>query len=458
MLLSAKWVLPISHNPIQNGAVLIEGSKIKDVGKLKSLAARYPGEEIKDFGKAVILPGFVDLHTHLEYSVFRGVCDDLGYADWKIQLTIKSEALGKGDWIHSAYLGALEAIQSGITTIADITKSGASLIAARDAGLRGIIYYEVTGMDHTKVSQTISKAERDVAHWIDSASGSNLTIGFAPHSPYTVSAPLYKESVRWARAQNLQICTHLAGSKAEYDFVKYGSGQLANEYWEVAGWGNILWQPTGVSPVKYLEEWGVFEGGNILAVHCVQVDEPDIDILQRYDVAVAHCPRCNAKLGMGIAPLSSFLERGLKVGIGTDSPASNNTMDPFAEMRTGLLMQRGITKSAGFTAQDFVYMATLGGAKAINLQDKVGSLEPGKEADIVVVDMSHSHQIPIRDPYSALVYTANQENIILTMVAGKVLYQDYKYTLLDEVEILKKAEPIRKKVKQTASSAPVAGR
>ncbi len=455
MILTAKWLLPISSKPIKDGAIVIEGTKIKDVGIAKKMVNKYPDEEVSDFGKAVILPGFVDLHTHLEYSVFRGVCDDLGYADWKIQLTIKSRVLTKDDWIHSAYLGALEAVQSGITTIADITKSGASLTAAKDAGLRGIIYYEVSGMDYTELPKIMSRMDKDVASWTDKVKDSNLLIGFAPHSPYTVAPPLFKESTKWAREQNLQICTHLAGSKAEYDFVKYGSGQLANEYWDLVGWNGILWQPTGVSPVKYLEEWGVFDGGNILAVHCVQVDESDIDILKRHGVSIAHCPRCNAKLGMGIAPLSNFLVRDISVGIGTDSPASNNTMDVFDEMRIGLLVQRGITKSVDFTAEDFVYMATLGGARAINMQDKIGSLEAGKEADVIVVDMSHSHQIPTGDPYSALVYTANQENIVLTMVAGKVLYKDYSYANLDEGEILKKSEPIRRKVKQSQTNIPV---
>ncbi|MBE0447918.1 MAG: amidohydrolase family protein [Actinobacteria bacterium] len=447
MLLTAKWVLPISQRPIEDGAVVTEGPKIKDIGKFKTMNNKYPDEEVINFGKAIILPGFVDLHTHLEYSVFRGACDDLGYADWKIQLTKKSEILKKGDWILSAYLGALEAIQSGITTIADITKGGASLRAAKDAGLRGIIYYEVTGMDHTKVPEIMIETENNIDKWINQASGTNLTIGFAPHSPYTVSPPLYRSSTGWAREHNFKICTHLAGSKAEYDFVKYGSGRLPNEYWDTVGWGDILWQPTGVSPVKYLEEWGVFDGGNMLAVHCVQVDEADIDILKKYDVSVAYCPRCNAKLGMGIAPLSGFLNCQLRIGMGTDSPASNNTMDIFDEMRIGLLLQRGITRSSGFTAEDFVYMATLGGARAINLHNDIGSLDQGKQADIIAVDMSHSHQIPTRDPYSALVYTANQENVVLTMVAGRILYRNCKYTTLDEAEILKKAEPIRRKLK-----------
>ena len=447
MLLKAQWVLPISKKPIEDGAVVVEGSTIKAVGKYKRLLSRFPGEEVVDFGKAIILPGFVDLHTHLEYSIFRGLLDDLSYADWKIQLTKKSGALKKGDWELSAYIGALEALQSGITTIADITGSGASLQAAKDAGLRGVIYYEVADMDHTKVPKLIAEAEKTIARWNDTVSGTNLTIGLAPHSPYTVSPPLYKRASEWARQNRLKMCTHLAGSKAEFDFVKFGSGVLPNEYWDLEGWGDILWQPTGVSPVKYLEEWGVFDGGDVLAVHCVQVNEADIDILKRYNVSVAHCPRCNAKLGMGIAPLSSFAQRNLKVGLGTDSPASNNTMDIFDEMRIGVLLQRGVKGSFDFTAEDFVRMATLGGAEAINMENEVGSLDPGKQADIVVVDMSHSHQTPAREPYSALVYTANQENVMLTMVAGKTLYRDGTYSTLDEQGILKKSEPIRKRLK-----------
>jgi 5-methylthioadenosine/S-adenosylhomocysteine deaminase len=447
MLLTATWVLPINRAPIENGAVIVRESKIVDVGDFHDLAARYPDEEVLDFHKAIILPGFIDMHTHLEYSVFRGAIDDLGYADWKTQLAFKSVALDEDDWESSAHIGALEAVQSGITTIADITSNGASMRAAKDAGIRGIIYYEVQGMDHTKVPQIMKKTEQEIARWTELTRGTSLKVGIAPHSPYTVSGPLYKQVTRWARENNLKLCTHLAGSKEEYDFVKYGSGRLSTGYWETMGWGDVLWQPTGVSPVKYLEEWGVFNGGDIVAVHCVQVDDYDIDTLKRYDVAIAHCPRCNAKLSMGIAPLHSFIERGLRVGIGTDSPASNNTTDPFDEMRIGLLMQRGITKSSEFTAEEFVYMATLGGAKALNLGNEIGSLEIGKEADIIVVDMSHSHQIPTREPYSALVYTANQENVKFNMVAGNILYQDFKYKTLDEVEILKRAEPIRRKVK-----------
>ncbi|MCL5291383.1 MAG: amidohydrolase family protein [Actinobacteria bacterium] len=446
MLLTAKWVLPISSRPVENGAVAVDGDKIIEVGEFEHLRKKRPDEEILDFGLAAILPGFIDLHTHLEYSVFRGACDDLGYEAWKIQLTGKSSPLTADDWRHSARLGALEAIRSGITTIVDITNSGASVHAAREAGLRALVFYEVLGMDHAKVESIMRKAEKTLGDWRAKAD-SRISFGIAPHSPYTVSPPLFLAASRFARDNNFILCTHLAGSKAEYDFVKYGSGAFATIYRDLVGWNHLLWQPTGASPVKYLEQWEVFDYGPVLAVHCIHLDAADIDILEKYGVAVAHCPGCAAKLAMGVAPLAEFMERGLRIGMGTDSPASNNTMDVFDEMRIGLLLQRATNTTVdNLSAENFVQMATVGGAEAIGLDGSVGSLEPGKTADVIAVDLSHSHQVPARDPYSALVYTANQDNVVFTMIDGRVVYRDGEHLTLDEKEILRLVEPLRRKL------------
>ncbi|MDP1809402.1 MAG: amidohydrolase family protein [Actinomycetota bacterium] len=447
-LLTAKWVLPISRAPLKDAGVVVNNDKITAVGPADKLAAAFPGAQRQDFGRAVILPGFVDLHTHLEFSGMRGVCDDLPYSQWKIQLTKKSARLEPEDWLAFARLGAIEAAQSGITTIADITDSGASLTAALELGLRGMVYYEITGMDHNRVSQTIDAAKRNIAAWQDKAAGSRVKIGVGPHSTYSVCAPLIKATSDWALADGLKVCVHLAGSKDEYDFVKYGSSPLAGAYRDLMGWGNLLWQPTGVTPVKYMLQWEIFDC-DVLAVHCVQVNEDDLKILQDYDVAVAHCPKCSAKLAMGIAPLREFLDMGLRVGLGTDSPASNNTMDVFDEMRIGLLLQRGLNQATqNLEAETFVHMATIGGAKALGLEAAIGSLEPEKQADIVVVDMSHSHQRPLTDPYSALVYTANQENVILTMVGGQTIFSGGDDTsALNTEDILRHIEPIRRKLR-----------
>jgi 5-methylthioadenosine/S-adenosylhomocysteine deaminase len=248
------------------------------------------------------------------------------------------------------------------------------------------------------------------------------------------------------------VAIHLAGSRDEYDFVRYGSSNLAQDFREQSGWRDVAWMPTGVSPVQYVLQWGLLDLPRVLAVHCVQVDEHDIDVLAARNVAVAHCPRCNAKLGMGIAPLKSFFEHGLTVGLGTDSPASNNTVDPFDEMRIGLLLQRGVTGEQDFyryfTARTFIRLATIHGARALGMEDEIGSLEPGKRADVIAVDLSSSpHMVPTADPYSALVHTANQKDVLATMVAGRMVFDRGDYSTVDKDRALARAREIRTKLR-----------
>ncbi len=445
-LFSAKWVIPVDGPAIKGGAVVVEGDKIIAVGDAEELSTQFATAKRRDFGRSIILPGFVDLHTHLGFAAFRGVCDDLPYAQWKIQQLNKSRSLNESDWLISARLGAMEAVESGITTIADLTPRGTNLQAAIEFGLRGIVFYEMAEMDRTKVPSTLKEAELTVAGWRDLAANHKIEIGIAPLAPHAACPPLIRGCADWARRDGLKLCTHLAGSKDEYDFIKYGSSELAGAFREAMGWGHLLWQPMGVSPVKYLQHQGFFDN-DVLAVHCVHLDDDDIRVLSDYDVAVAHCPKCSAKLAMGTAPLREFLEHGMRVGLGTDSPASNNMMDFFDEMRIGLLFQRARSHTIRQAeALAFVRMATLGGAEALGLEDVTGSLTVGKDADLVVVDMTKSHQRPLSDPYSALVYTANQENITLTMGSGKILYDSGAVPGVDSEAVINDVEPVRLKL------------
>jgi 5-methylthioadenosine/S-adenosylhomocysteine deaminase len=178
------------------------------------------------------------------------------------------------------------------------------------------------------------------------------------------------------------------------------------------------------------------------------VDDADIEVLASHDVAVAHCPRCNAKLGMGIAPITKFLSAGIRVGIGTDSPAASNSMDVFEEMRIGLLLQRAMLGESRFMiARQFVKMATLDAARALRMDSEVGTLEPGKRADIIAVDLSKSHQIPTHYPYGTLVHTANQESVLWTMVGGKVVYEGREWPGIDHERIFARAEEMRMKLR-----------
>ena len=452
MLLTARYVLPISSHHIEDGAVLVQGDRIIAVGPRAELVAAHPDEKVRDFGLAVLMPGFVDLHTHLEYSVFRGAVDDLPYTAWKMQVQNKEANLSPADWMDSAVLGAMEAVGSGITTIADITNSGNSVIAAKGIGLAGVVYREVSTMDKALVPGRMEVARADIEAWGEVAAGSPIEIGIAPHSPYTCHPSLFSAAAELAIDRDLPVAIHLAGSRDEYDFVRYGSSNLAQDFREQSGWRDVAWMPTGVSPVEYVLQWGLFDVPRVLAVHCVQVDEHDVDVLARHDVSIAHCPRCNAKLGMGIAPLKSFFEHGLTVGLGTDSPASNNTVDPFDEMRIGLLLQRGETGESDFyryfTARTFMRLATIHGARALGLEHEIGSLEPGKRADVIAVDLSSSpHMVPTADPYSALVHTSNQKDVLATMIAGRMVFDRGDYRTVDKERALARAQEIRGKLR-----------
>lgn len=453
MILTARYVIPVSDHHIEHGAVLVRGEEIIAVGAFGALREAYPEEPVRDFGLAALMPGFVDLHTHLEYSAMRGLVDDLPYSRWKLQVMGLEERFSTEDWRDSALLGALEALQSGITTIADITKSGASAEAVSAAGLRAHVYREVSTMEKSSVEGVMDEATSDVDAW-QSAGGPRVSVGIAPHAPYSCHPELFRKVAAYANESGRPVAIHLAGSREEFDFVKYGSSRLAVVFRREYG-GNVPtsheappWLPTGVSPVRYVLQWGLFDVPSLLAVHLTQVDDEDIEVLASRDIAAAYCPRCNAKLAMGLAPLTKFVSAGMRVGIGTDSPAASNSMDMFEEMRIGLLLQRAVLgEEKWLPARQFVGLATLDAARALRMDDRVGSLEPGKQADIIAVDLSHSHQIPTHYPYSTLIYTANQENVLFTMVGGEVLFENGQCTKLDCERLTTRAEEMRVKLR-----------
>jgi len=447
MLLTARYLLPIATPHIEYGAVLVRDDKIVEIGDFEHLQALHPDEPVRDFGLAALMPGFIDLHTHLEYTALRGLVDDLPYSQWKLQLMQKERLFSSQDWDDSACLGAIEALQSGITTVADITSTGSSGMAAQASGLRAVIYREVATMEKRAVPAVMERAAADIAAWRETTDSDRITVGIAPHAPYSCHPELFRRVADYAM-DGTMVAIHLAGSVEEYQFVKYGSSMLATDVRDTYDADAPLWLPTGVSPVRYVLQWGLFDAPNVMAVHCTQVDSDDIDVLAEKDISVAHCPRCEAKLGMGVAPVERFLASHVRVGLGTDSPAASNSMDVFEEMRIGLLVQRAVLGEDRFmSARRFVKMATLDAARALKIDDRLGSLEPGKQADIIAVDLSKSHQIPTHYPYSTLVHTANQENVLATMVAGRFLYEDRTWHSMDTERIFARAEEMRMKLR-----------
>lgn len=437
MLLCAQHILPVTSEPLQNGAVLVRDGRILDIGKAEMLRLRYPDDEVFDYGTAALLPGFIDVHTHLENAIMRGVVHDVPYATWLASVLEKSAKMEVADWYDSAVLGGLEAISNGITCVADITATGAACTATQKLGLRSVIYREVIAKDRRRVDFAMRLAQNDIMHWREEVDPDRVRIGIAPGALYTCHPLVFERVSEIARRENLPVAMHLAGSREEYDFIKYGSSAFSvHEMDERRGYVEIPpWLPTGTSPVRYALNWGAFEADNVMAIHCVHVDDGDIAKLREYDIAIAACPRCNAQLGMGVSPINEFLRAGLRTGLGTDSPAATDSTDMLMEMRLGMLIQRAVNVREFLGSHKMLELATIGAARALKLEDKIGSLEVGKRADIIAVDLSGSHQTPTSDPVSAIVNSCVGSDVVMTMVDGRKLYDNHKWDV--DVEVAK---------------------
>ncbi|MCL1798985.1 MAG: amidohydrolase family protein [Eggerthellaceae bacterium] len=445
MLLCAQHILPITANPIQNGAILVRDGEIRDIGEREMLQLRYPKEEVKDFGLAALMPGLVDLHTHLESTVMRGIVHDVPYPTWLMLYVEKSGRLSNADCYDSALFGGLEALSAGITCVADIASTNAVHRATRKLGLRSVIYREVGAMDKRRVNHAMKQATTDIARWQDESASPLITIGISPSALYACHPAILGRVAEFAQKNgNMPVAMHLAGSAEEYNFVKYGSSVLSvHKMDNRRGFVEVPpWLPTGTTPIRYALNWGAFETEKVMAVHCVHIDDEDIEKLKEYDVSVALCPRCNAQLGMGVAPMNELLRAKLRMGLGTDSPVAVDSTDMLFEMRIGMLVQRAVNVGQFLDCATMLEMATIGGARALHLEEKIGSLEIGKRADLIAVDLSGSHQKPMTDPVSAVVNTCAAADVLMNMVDGAVLYERGQWYA--DVEVAKNAARVIK--------------
>jgi 5-methylthioadenosine/S-adenosylhomocysteine deaminase len=392
-------VLPVEGAPIENGAVAIENGRIAAVGPAFELGhgERFPG--------AAIVPGFVNAHSHLEYAVYAGFGDGLSFAPW-IALHIQRKGrIGIPEMEAIARLGAAECLRSGITTVGDASYSGAAATACAELGLRAIVYLEVFGPD-TEQMVTRFAAHRDRLAPVLS---DRVRLGVSPHSVYSAAFALWEAAV----GTGLPVATHFAESEGEVEWVSSRSGPFAD----------VIPRDVGANSIRLLAERGLLSS-RVLAAHCVHVDEEEIELLARHDVAVAHCPRSNAYLGCGVAPLTALREAGLRVGIGTDSPASTPSFDMFDELRAATAAARARERrSDALTAAEALELATLGSARALGLADEIGSLVRGKRADLAVVSLADSAYVPWEDPAAGVVFGGAPERVLLTVVDGEARYR-----------------------------------
>jgi 5-methylthioadenosine/S-adenosylhomocysteine deaminase len=442
--LRARWVVPVDLPPIEDGEVIVEGGVIISVGKAVS------GEPGHDFGLAAILPGFVNSHAHLEYTVMRGLLEDMAFFPWIRTLTALKAHLTLEDWTASATLGAAEMAASGVTTIADASDAGASLAALLASGHRGIVYREVFGIEREPSTESIlsvlaSRVAGMRAQAARAGADERVGVGISPHAPYTVRPDLFRALAEFATRERLPQTIHLAESPAETDLIGQGSGPFA----EMFRRRGIPWSPPGVSPTAHLDASGALTPGT-LVVHTVHVDADDARRLRERGAAVAHCPKSNGKLAAGFAPVRTLLDAGLAVGLGTDSVASNNAADMFEEMRAAVFTARARgTDVQALGARDALRMATLGGAAALGLQRETGSLMRGKRADLCVVRLDGLHVTPTADdnPVAALVYGCRASDVVLTMADGRILYEAGRNVQLDVARLRHAVSDARKRLR-----------
>ena len=417
-ILSADWVVPVEGPPIRDGAVAIDDGVIAAVGSRDELG------EGEHYSEAVILPGFVDAHTHLEYEVYGGFGDGLAFSDW-IGLHVQRKArIDLADTEAIARLGALRCLQSGITTVGDCSFVGAAATACADLGLRALVYLEVFGATGNPVYERFEPLRERIAGVLSE----QVQVGISPHAPYTCTVELY----RTAAELGLPVATHLAESAAETQFLHTGTGA-----WE--SFAEMLVSPPGTTGIRMLADAGLL-GPHVLAAHCVEVDDEEIALLAEHDVAVAHCPRSNGILGCGVAPLTALREAGIRVCIATDSPASTPSFDMFDEMRTAIMAARAReSRPDALTAADALELATLGGARALGLDASVGSLAPGKQADVTVLSLADTSFVPWEDPVTATVLGGSPHGVVATLVSGKRRYEKGGKSWLELIDAARSA-------------------
>ncbi|MEM7233825.1 MAG: amidohydrolase family protein [Planctomycetota bacterium] len=445
----ARHVLPVDRDPIVNGEVHVEDGQIVycGTGGEMELDLSTP-PTVVELGEAALLPGLVNVHTHLELAVLRGYVEEIDFFRWIRKLTrTKYERLAPEELRASALAGALESLQSGVTTVGDIADAGTSFAAATEAGLRAVIYQEVFGPDALDAGRFFDELVEKVEGRRQSSLPSRVEVGVSPHAPYTVSPELFERVTQYCVDEHLPMAIHAAESHAESEFVERGVGPFA-EFLNSRG---IRWKAPGVSTVQYLDEIGVLAAKPLL-VHLVQASLDDIERVARADAAVAHCPKSNAKFGHGVAKAAEMVEAGLRMGVGTDSVVSNNVGDLLDEARHAALTQRARSAELGdramWSARRVLELATLGGARALGLESRVGTLTEGKRADLIAIDLSGLHMAPIHDVEAAIVWSANASDVRLTMVDGEIAYsREEASPRVDESSLREQLDRTRRKLR-----------
>lgn len=409
----------MTQPPITNGAVAVDGDRIAFVGAARDA----PRGEVLDLGDAALMPGLVNVHTHLELTPLRHMLEGLDFARWIQTLTQlrRTELSDPADLACGARIGIAEGLLRGVTTYADTSDSATPVATAMHTmGVRGVVFKEVFGPDPRQCAASLA-ALRDAVRALRSLESDAVRIGVSPHAPYSVSKELFAAVSTFAIADTLPMAVHLAESAFEEDLVVRGEGPYADN------WRSRGIDPAGAharSSVALLHAVGALRAKPLI-IHGVRMDTEDVALLAAAQCAVAHCPVSNARFGHGIAPLRAMLDAGLRVGIGTDSVASNNRMDVLDEARVAHLMASARTLSwQAFPAAQALWHATAGGAEALGLWHALGTLAVGAPADLCAFALDGLAAMPLMDVADALVHGVAGSPAKLTVASGRIVVRD----------------------------------
>jgi cytosine/adenosine deaminase-related metal-dependent hydrolase len=396
--ISAEWVLPVDGPPLRDARVVWNEGRIVEVA---------PGRAEEHHEETVILPGLVNAHSHLEYAVYAGFGDGEPFGSWLATHIRRKQALDFEGMLAVARRGAADSLASGITTTADYSFSGAAAVAAADAGMRAVVYLEVFASDPREAERQFEQTRARVPPNLPSNS---LLLGISPHAPYTCSVDVY----RWCLSLGIPVGTHLAESPNENEWLEHGSGPMAANR-------ALLVPPTGKRAVATLAPVLCPE---LLCAHCVELDASEIALLAERDVPVAHCPRSNAFLGCGVAPLAALRAAAVRVGLGTDSPASTPSFDMFEELRAAVYSARARERRPdAVSAEEALRLATVDAARALGLDGQIGTLARGKRADLTVLSLAGSPYHPVEDPAAAVVFGGSPDRVLETIVDGETRHR-----------------------------------
>jgi 5-methylthioadenosine/S-adenosylhomocysteine deaminase len=422
---------------IEDGAVAVRGDTIVAVGPRAAIESRYSAARRLDARGRLILPGFINTHTHAPMTLLRGIADDLTLQEWLEKYIFPAEARNvTEDFVTwGARLAILEMIRGGTTTFADMYYfEDAIARAAQQAGMRAVLgetLIDFPAPDNKTREQALAYTEQFLKTW---QGDPLIRAAVAPHAIYTNSEASLRNAVALARRYRAPLLIHVAESKREVDDAR---------------------AKHGVSPVAYLENIG-FLGPDVLAAHCIWLDAADIARLAKHEVGCAHNPSSNMKLASGTAPVLEMLAAGVRLGLGTDGPAgSNNDLNLMEEMDLAAKLQK-VTRMdpRALSARQALEMATIGGARALHLEKEIGSLEAGKKADLVLLQVSGAHAVPLYDAYSQIVYALKASDVETVVIAGRVVMQNRRMLTLNETEVLAKARAYGETIRRSLAPAP----